>query len=908
MRRWVALLLEGSRAVVSFGGCLSRPFAVRSGVAQGSPLSPLLYVAAAQPLAAALRRLVAAGRVAPIRLPGGAEAPVCHQHADDTSIHTATIEDAQTALAEAVEPYCRAAGAGLNLGKSEGLTLGAHAPIVGAHAPTGITFRSAAETIRHLGVMLTKGSRAAAAAQMWQKCVGSVAARVRHWSAIDLTLHGRVHVAKSVMASTIVHVASYVAAPEQQLRALAALVDGFALGKPLNPATDDRPARGRPPMAALHLPREEGGLGLPNVGHQATALLARTTARLLHPQHRVWKDLDRAQLERAFPGVGAAALVSRLRPGGARPALPRRLEAGWKALSATKPHRLTPTQDMLPHQVAREQLAGNANVAATAGEMAGLAWGRAERAWGPARRLGDLPWQAAGPPPATVPAEWERALRAPPPGTPWQASADGRWVRATGAGGRRRLFTVGAEGRLADAPGGGQHAAPADGWEDCCVVESPAERGATVRGAPALRPWLAPRAEDRPRDQTLYLVGPWRAVQVDPSLWGHGTTPLTHLTVRAATQRLARLAAAAALGGRYSPGEAVAPAIWGQRPDGAIDGAAVEELAQRQQQIFDEKTGARRAAGERGDLPPPAAQGRAPRWLSLLPPPARAHVSERVRSREAAAGLRQPTFQCDAADPLAKWGPGRPAWRAAWRVLQGRRPRPHHIFEWRLLHGGLPCGAVRVSHWASGAAGLAEAVCCSNVACRRPPTEGESDPRAWRLETVRHVLLDCPAVRPALQWLAGLWRRMEGGEGPPITSRVWLQGDPEAWQPQREHTELWHTLRIAMLAAAWHLRMERAARGTQFSPGELAARFSAAVHRLVRADWQRAVSDITDMAGTHRSWFPAADRRHAEYDMVAFEAEWCAAGVLAHVVHGQPGQRPRLEVRLDAPAEDDLAG
>jgi len=475
------------------------------------------------------------------------------------------------------------------------------------------------------------------------------------------------------------------------------------------------------------------------------------------------------------------------------------------------------------------------------------------------------------------------------------------------AGGGHRLFTVGAEGRLADAPGGPQQPPPAGGGEDCCVVEVPAESGGTVSGAPPLRPWLATQRQEQPSVQTLYLVGPWRAVELDPSLWGHGTTPLTHLTVKAATQRRARLAAAAALGGRYSPAEAVAPALWGERPDGAMDAAAIDDLAERQQRMFDERSGARRAAGASGGQPRPASPGRAPRWLSLLPPPARAHVAERVRARGAAAGPRQTTFQCDAADPLAKWGVGRPAWRAAWRVLQGHRPRPHHIFEWRLMHGGLPCGAVRVSHWATGAAGLAEAVCCRNAACRRPPTEGESEPRAWRLETVRHALLDCPAVRPALQWLAGLWRRIEGGEGPPITSRVWLLGDLGVWRPQREHAELWHTLRIAMLTAAWHLRMERAARGTQFTPGELAARFTAAVHRLVRADWRRAVSDITDVTGTHRSWFPEAAGRQAEYDAVAFEAEWCAAGVLAHVVHGQPGQRPRLEVRLGAPAADELA-
>ena len=62
------------------------------------------------------------------------------------------------------------------------------------------------------------------------------------------------------------------------------------------------------------------------------------------------------------------------------------------------------------------------------------------------------------------------------------------------------------------------------------------------------------------------------------------------------------------------------------------------------------------------------------------------------------------------------------------------------------------------------------------------------------------------------------------------------------------------------------------------------------------------------MAGTHRSWFPNAEQRAAEYDVVAFEMEWCAAGVLAHVVHGGPGERPRLEIRLVAPAAEEFAG
>jgi len=48
---------------------------VLSGVAQGSPLSPALYVIAAQPLASRLRQLQREGVISAITLPDGTAAP-----------------------------------------------------------------------------------------------------------------------------------------------------------------------------------------------------------------------------------------------------------------------------------------------------------------------------------------------------------------------------------------------------------------------------------------------------------------------------------------------------------------------------------------------------------------------------------------------------------------------------------------------------------------------------------------------------------------------------------------------------------------------------------------------------------------------------------------------------------------
>lgn len=910
MRRWVALLLEGTRAVVAFGGRLSRAFAVRAGVAQGSPLSPLLYVVAAQPLAAALRGLAASGAVSPIRLPGGLEAPVCHQHADDTTIHTATVDGAAAALAEAVRPFCAATGSALNVGKCEGLTLGAHPPLEGTHPGTGVTFRGPRETVRHLGVLLTTGDRAAVAREMWQRRVDAVAARARHWSGVDLSLLGRVHVAKSAMSSTVVHIASFIPAPDQQAKALQNIIDGYIYGRPPNAATDDRPLIHRPPKAAACLPRAEGGIGAPDVRLQATALLAKTAARLIHPQRRTWKDIEHARFAAELPGLGVGAMTTTLRPRQAAPGLPARLGAYWAALRATRPHRLVPPADMLAQQVAREPLAGSAAVARPGGGAQALGWRLAAAEWPGATRLGDLDWSDTAAAPAAVPQEWAAALRLPPPEAAWQASGDGRWVRYRGPSGER-LYAVGADGRLRPpgaAPGGpGQHAA----WRGCCVVDSPLPRGDPAGGEvhPPLRPWspLPPPGERAPA-RALYVVGPWTDIAADPSLWGHGRTPLTDLTVGGATRRLVRLSAVARLGGRYSPAEAVAPALWGAALDGTVDPHELDVTAQRQQAAFI----ARLTAPRGRQRAPPGGRPTDDQLTSMYsqpwmhPSPARTPAAERARLREAAAGPTRPAAQCDTVDALSHWGVGRPTWRAAWRELRGHRHRPHYVFQWRLMHGGLPCGAARVSHWTPGAEGLAEAVCCGNAACRRPLTAGESAPAAWCLETVQHALLDCPAVRPALQWLAALWLRVEGGGGPPLTAAVWLVGDPGAWQPQRAHAGLWRSLRAAMLSAAWDLRTRRSATGVQFTPADVCRDFVGTVRRLVRADWLRATADITDLPGVQASWFPAEGRRQP-FTVADFERRWCPGSVVAHVVHGHAGRPSRVDLRLGAPPSLDLA-
>lgn len=209
-------------------------------------------------------------------------------------------------------------------------------------------------------------------------------------------------------------------------------------------------------------------------------------------------------------------------------------------------------------------------------------------------------------------------------------------------------------------------------------------------------------------------------------------------------------------------------------------------------------------------------------------------------------------------------------------------------------------------------ADLAGVACCGNAACR-PPAPSDPAPRRpgrrrvreadsagvgandWHLETLQHALLDCPAVRPALQWLAALWPRF-GGSAPPLSPEVWLQDSPAAWRPQGGSwaEDLWSLLRLAVLCAAWELRCRRQATGQQFVAADVVDAAVDRVERLVRADWQRVGADLREVAGTSPSWFP---QRGAPPTEGAFEERWCRGGVIAALVP-VAGSRPRLVVRF----------
>jgi len=199
---------------------LDSGLAVQSGVQQGSPLSPLLYVLAAQPLASHLRHQTRQGVIRSITMPNGQPAPVSHQHADDTTIHVLRPSDAQVALDSSIALFCAATCSQLNVSKSRGFLIQAPAlASASVAALPSISFITGQQTIKHLGVLLGYDMQAASH-QQFTGIYHAISAKVRHWAARGLSFLGRVHVAKQVLAASLWYHASFQRPSEQLLKQL----------------------------------------------------------------------------------------------------------------------------------------------------------------------------------------------------------------------------------------------------------------------------------------------------------------------------------------------------------------------------------------------------------------------------------------------------------------------------------------------------------------------------------------------------------------------------------------------------------------------------------------------------------------------------------------------------------------
>ena len=242
---WVGLLYRDitSRFVVS--GHLTNAVDIRCGVRQGCPLSPLLYIAAIEPLAQILRR---DQWIKGVSIPGsGGDTAKCFLYMDDVIVLCTDLTAVNRTL-DLTDYYGRASGAKLNRNKSQ-------AQFYGPWRETDVTGLPLTVTQTDLKILGVKFDRQGEGTTNWPDLVGRVRQRLGYWGLRRLTMEGKVLIIKAVILPLLLSVSSVFMPPKRVILDLERAIFYFVWGSKWERLRRD----------VMKKPKEKGGKGVPDL-------------------------------------------------------------------------------------------------------------------------------------------------------------------------------------------------------------------------------------------------------------------------------------------------------------------------------------------------------------------------------------------------------------------------------------------------------------------------------------------------------------------------------------------------------------------------------------------------------------------------------------------------------------------
>lgn len=825
--RWVKLLHSNTQVLVNVNGFHTRKFPVLSGVFQGSPLSPLLYVATTQPMSAHARSLARRREVRGLCFPDGSPAPLLHLHADDTSLHTRTRTDAALLLNSTISLHCLASASKLQRNKSQGLEVGG--AFSGLDDATKIQFIGPGEFVKHLGIIHSH-DREADAERMYTGLLKRLENRVNLWCLRNLSLVGRIQVAKQVFVSMLTYLAGFIPPPPTQQKLLLSLIHTFVAHNRC--AEQDEPLpKLYPRHAVTSLPENRGGLGMPDVLIHIASLQAKIVSRWLEPERLPWKAFFEQWFLRSPlwltshphlpPRKHDVWQLGQFLPFSDYPLssleIPPRVRSYLLAYAEQKSHRLVPVQDLSLSDCLSERLFFNRQICDVHGKtLRGGLW----RSWAQVgvvslgawkerqrQQLPPLPgWEVLL---SSLPAKFKEALLSPvsfvwyvrPACLPLTQpsvlrSVEGSFqeyrVLQTG-----ELELLNGLNCLSDIPQDSQAAAVME-WDN-----SRHYRGHTIYD-------MSPR-------EVPYLLGPLSSVTLLPALWGRGTFPAHAFIVKLASRRRHILRALKDPKLRLSASEPLKPKIWS---DNLSDSSAGLKLLE-----------AHWAGSSSAGFIQPAE--RLPSYFyPSAPRPAPRDRSQAVLAtpRPSAVPADSSAGAVDERDEAESLSPPNPHYTQVWKELCQRDiGRPARITAWRVLHGSLMVGAFFYHVFKQAPSDrLCPHSCCQDS-----------------VANLTHTFLHCPVVAPVVQYIQSLWFSIDP-EAQPLPPEALLTGDSRFWAPSESLQAFWVRLRVYFLQAVWAAYQQARSPDRPPSSASIASTTLHLCHKNLRQDFLLATSGMKD--------------------------------------------------------------
>lgn len=248
--KWIKLTYYNNEYLLQLNGHLVPGVYPKTGIRQGSPLSPALYVLAVEPLLQLIRT-----KSVEYGIPLSPTHYKClDAFADDTTLYSNNWENAQTQL-QLVTHFEHAANAKLNLQKTKILLLNKTASFP---STTDSRILQRTDSTKYLGI--TVGQSITQQEQL-QPVVDKFLRRMAQWKYRARTLDGRVLVIHTLLLSVLWYASASVPMSEQTTKHILSCTKNFLLTRsPHSSLTSNLTT-----TAWATTPKKQGGLGLLNI-------------------------------------------------------------------------------------------------------------------------------------------------------------------------------------------------------------------------------------------------------------------------------------------------------------------------------------------------------------------------------------------------------------------------------------------------------------------------------------------------------------------------------------------------------------------------------------------------------------------------------------------------------------------
>jgi hypothetical protein len=268
---------------VLVNGSPSEDFKVGRGLRQGDPLSPFLFLIAAEGLAGVMRRAVDIGEFKGYKVNDHLQFQML-QFADDTILLGEGTCDNLWTIKTLLRSFEMVSGLKINFVKSKLYGLNLDSSFLSA-ASSFLSCRSDTLPFKFLGIPVGANPRRK---ETWKPVVESMTKRLNTWSSRHLSYDGRITLINSVLSSLPLHFFSFFKAPKCIINQLVRIQRNFLWGG----GVEDKKLCWVK-WEHICLPRDKGGLGVKNLELFNLALLSKWKWRFLSDGEALWADLLR---------------------------------------------------------------------------------------------------------------------------------------------------------------------------------------------------------------------------------------------------------------------------------------------------------------------------------------------------------------------------------------------------------------------------------------------------------------------------------------------------------------------------------------------------------------------------------------------------------------------------------------